>query len=269
MTHASFTHSLLVMWLLLRREFIVLAHSWKIVAGSTIVFSLMMALSAGYFMPQMGMPIGLAVPLFLGSFLATCLSLGYTGAIEVGYDLKSPRLAFFYYGLPVSLSVVLLGLMCSSMIRMLIISVPVLCMGLLGINQWHLFSVSWSALIVIMLLCAQFNALLFLSLAYGCSLTALMGNIWPRFLSPLFAFGCVFYTWKPVAQKAWLFSRIMLCSPLTYCCEGLRSALLGGDAYLSSTVCIIVLMILNVALWFVLRRLVIRAVNPVVVRRLV
>lgn len=264
MLHLRWSHYFLVISLLVRRELTVLAQSWQVIAGSTIVFSSMMALSAGYFMPQMGMDSSFAIPLFLGSFVTTCLSLGYTCAIDIGYDLQSPRLALYYYALPVPLWVVMVGVIFSLMLRMMVVSIPVLLLGLTLIGQWHVFVVSWPAALSMVFLCALFNALLFLNLAYGCSLASLMGNVWPRFISPLFAFGCVFYTWKPIAEKAWYFSRVMLCSPMTYCCEGLRSALLGGTAYISSTVCMGVLGIINIGLMVILRFILVRAINPVV-----
>jgi len=264
MVYSCWPHYFLVISLLLRRELTVLAQSWQVIAGSTIVFSSMMALSAGYFMPQMGMDSAFAIPLFLGSFLTTCLSLGYTCAIDIGYDLQSPRLALYYYALPVPVWVVIVGLICSLMARMMVVSVPVLLLGLTLIWQWPVFAISWGAAISMVLLCALFNALLFLILAYGCSLSALMGNVWPRFISPLFAFGCVFYTWKPIAAQSWYFSRLMLCSPMTYCCEGLRSALLGGSAYISSSLCIGFLTVLNLCLFLILRRVLVHAINPVV-----
>ncbi len=262
----SIYQSFVVFWLLVRRELLVLSNIWPTVVGSAFVHSSMMALSAGYFMPQMGMNAAMAVPLFLGSFLATGLSLGYACAIDLAYDLQSPRMVLYYYSLPVSFRAVLLGTFCSLMVRMLVVSVPVLIVGLLLINQWALFSISWPATVAMFLLSTGFSALLFLNLSYGCKLAFLLGNAWPRFLSPLFAFGCVFYTWRPIEQHSWYLSRLILCSPMTYCTEGLRSALLGGNEYLSSSICIMVLIFLNICLLMTLPWFIVSAINPVFAR---
>lgn len=249
--------------LMLQRELRIIASKWKTIAGSALVYASMIGLSAGYFMPQMGMPITQSLPLFIGSFVITCLSIGYSFAIEAAYDLRSPKVAFYYYALPVSFGTMLASLVSVLMLRMLIVVLPVFFLGFTIVGQWHLFSISWFGAVAMVLLGVQFFALLLLTLAHSCSLESLLGNIWPRFFSPLIAFGCAMYPLQVAIEKAWWLSRIMLLNPLTYCSDGLRSALLGGSHYVSFSFCIAMLLVYNGLLWCALRYVVIRAINPV------
>ena len=76
--------------LILWREMLVLAQSWKLVLSSAFIYGCLLSLSAGYFMPAMGMSATLSAPLYVGAFIVNSYSLGYTCAIETAFDLRSP-----------------------------------------------------------------------------------------------------------------------------------------------------------------------------------
>jgi len=253
----------LVFW----RELLVLAHAWKSVVSSVFIYGTLLSLSAGYFMPAMGMPAALSAQLYLGAFIVNSYSIGYTCAIEIAFDLRSPKLGAYYYSLPVPFGMVMVARVLGVLARMLLVGVPVLLLGFAIIGRWECFSVSWAAAALMFLLTVQYLALLFSLLAHTTPLPSLLGNIWPRFLSPMAAFGCVMYPLKVVTAKAWWLSRIMLLNPMVYCCEGMRGALFGGHDHLNLLLCIMVLLCVNGTLWALLRRGIIRAVNPVLMRK--
>lgn len=258
--------TLTVMRLLVQRELYVIAASWRSMVISACVYAAMLALSAGYFMPQLGMPLSQSMVLYLGAFAITALSLGYTCAISIAYDLQAPRLTFYYYALPVDPRAVLAGLVAALMLRIALIAVPVLFFGFFLIGQWHFLVMSYLWLAAMMTLSILFFALLFLLLAYRCPVATLLGNVWPRFLSPLIAFGCLMYPFSTVQKHAWWLSRGMLCNPLTYMLEGLRAAFFGQSNYLALPVCALFLIVTNVILSFLVWGAARRAINPVVPR---
>jgi len=235
------------------------------VVGSAVMFACMLALVAGYFMPSMGMQVSLALPLYLGSYVVTCISLGYTCSLNAAYDLRSPRLAYYFYTLPVHGLWIFVSLTIASMVHMFVVALPVLFLGcLLLVGQWALFSISWAAALLVMVLSVQFFVLLFGFLTHWCSIPALLGNAWPRFLSPLIAFGCTLYPFKVAYEQCPRLAFFIALNPVTYMAEGLRGALLGPEwAFFSVWCCILVLLSINVFLsclgwWAVKRR-----INPV------
>ncbi len=252
--------------LILRRELLVLINSWKEVASSAFIYASLLSLSSGYFMPAMGMPVALCAPLYVGAFIVNSYSVAYTCVLETAFDLRSPKLVAYYYGLPVPFWMVMGARVLGMMVRILAIGVPVLIFGFIIIGCWEYFSVSWIGLAAMLLLTVQFLTLLFLGLAHWMSLPVLLGNIWPRLLSPMAALGCAMYPFRVAAEKAWWLSRLMLLNPMVYCCEGMRAAFFGNDGYLSMSLCAAVLACVNVALWLFLRRAIVRAINPVMMR---
>ncbi len=259
--------SLRIMMLLLAREVCVMMSSWRAIMFSAAVFSLLLACSSRFFLPLMGMAESYVVPLFLGSFIVSCVSIGYSCCLEVAYDLKSPQLIRYYSMLPASFGIVVAAQVISIVMRIVIIAIPVLLGGLCIINKWSILAISPLSILSIVVSSALFNALFFLILAYWCSIPMLLGNVWPRVLSPLFALGCVLYPWRTVVAHSPVFANVLLCNPMTYCIEGLRTACLGGDQFLSLTHCMSVLIgvnsILSVIVWIVA----VRAVKPVCMHR--
>jgi hypothetical protein len=261
------SESLQVMILLLQRELYVMRGSWRAIMFSALVFSILLACASRYFLPLMGMSEAHIIPLFLGSFIVSCLSIAYACCLEVAYDLRSPQLIRYYSMLPVHFGCIVAAQVLGIMMRIIVIAIPVLVIGLCIVNSWHMLHISVGAVLGMVSLVALFNALFFLILAYWCSIPILLGNVWPRFLSPLFAFGCALYPWRTVAAHSPLFAQVLLYNPMTYCVEGLRSACLGGSDFLSVARCAGVLVgvncVLSIALWFVS----VWAVNPVRMRK--
>jgi hypothetical protein len=263
----SIHESLRVLGLLVQRELYVMRQSWRSIMFSALVFSVLLACASRYFLPLMGMSEECIIPLFLGSFIVSCLSIGYACCLEVAYDLRSPQLIRYYSTLPVPFGCIIGAQVLGIMIRIIVLAIPVLFCGLCIINMWMFLHISWVALLGMIVLAAAFNALFFLILAYQCSIPVLLGNVWPRFLSPLFAFGCALYPWRTVEEHSPFFAQVLLYNPMTYCVEGLRSACLGGSAFLPIARCMQVLFAVNcmlsVVLWFVS----VNAVRPVRLKR--
>ncbi|MDQ5940886.1 MAG: type transport system permease protein [Candidatus Dependentiae bacterium] len=253
--------------LILRRELLALANSWKEVASSAFIYASLISLTAGYFMPAMGMPVALCAPLYAGAFIVNSYSVAYTCAIEVAFDLRSPKLGAYYYGLPVPFWMVMGARVLGMMVRILAIGVPVFILGFIIIGRWEYFSISWVGLVAMLVLTVQYVTLLFLALAHRTPLPVLLGNIWPRLLSPMAALGCAMYPFRVAAEKAWWLSRLMLLNPMVYCCEGMRAAFFGNAGYLNISLCIVVLVCVNTALWLFLRQSIVQAINPVIMRR--
>jgi hypothetical protein len=259
--------SVRIMMLLLERELFVMLKSWRATLFSAAMFSVLLACAARFFLPLMGMSEVFVIPLFLGSFIVSCLSIGYSCCLEIAYDLRAPQLIRYYSMLPAHFGFIIAAQVLAIMMRIIVLAIPVLMGGLCIINQWHMLNISGGAVLAIISFAALFNALFFLILAYSCTIQILLGNVWPRFLSPLFAFGCALYPWRTVASHSPIFSLFLLCNPMTYCVEGLRSACLGGEHFISVPHCLGFLMgvvsILSGVLWAVS----IRAVNPVRMRK--
>jgi ABC-type polysaccharide/polyol phosphate export permease len=212
----------------------------------------------------MGMPDNLITPLFLSTAIQILFSLGYSLALSGVLDRNSNRIIDYHLALPLPKKWLFAEYAVSYIVESLLISAPLLGLGLFALHPLFSWSaISWPLFIGAYLLALIFFACFFLWISFAYSFTWFMDNIWARRLAPLYLFGCLFFPWK----KAWSFSPFwataMLANPFTYCIEGLRSALIGTEQFISSWICIAMLTVFNVIFIRLLSYSITKELDPV------
>lgn len=240
--------NILIGWHLLCREWQRYLHSWFDTGIDAVVVGTIFALSAGHFMPQMGMPREMVTMVFIGTVAVFCISEGYATGLAIALDLDGADFMAYHVALPVSLEMVLASYVGGMMMRMICTTIPIFIYGLWILGDWQALSVSPLYLLVMTLLISFFWSVLFLALAIGTKISVMMGDLWPRLIAPMFCFGASFFPWMRIAHLAPRMARLIYLNPMTHCAEAMRTALLGQHGFIPIWQSMLVLSIYSLAL---------------------
>jgi len=240
----SFNSDCSIFLVLLRRDFVVLQTNLLSIMLDFLPVLIVQVVTFGYLLPTLGMPASMVAPVYLSSMLALFLQFGFTFAIKTAYDLKYNRFIDYHMTLAISKFWLLASYTMSQVIEMLIVSLPLYTIGIALLhNHFNLAAIHIGAAICIYLLMLLFFATFFSALAYTFSITWIMDNAWSRFLTPMWLFSSSFVLWKQTYAWSKFTAYAMLASPMTYIAEGLRSSVIGGDAFIPWYLCALALVI--------------------------
>jgi len=230
---------------LLRRDYYVLSQRYKediinvliMVAGINIIF--------GFLGPLIGLKAHYVADSFLGTIISSFSFIGFTRALDDISDRCFMHTIDFRRTLPLSAWYFFGAHIISYVMHYIAISVPLLIVGKLILSSQFslLFTIHWSYFIFIYLGAMFMMAIFFVCLAFTASFEWFRLNIWQRVLTPLHQFGCLFYAWNKAHSFSPKISYFLLCNPITYCSEGLRTSLMYGQGYLPPLICLMVLSI--------------------------
>jgi ABC-type polysaccharide/polyol phosphate export permease len=254
-------------WHLFRRECYAFAQSWKAMMIDNTIIAVMFSLVFGYFMPAMGAPLALRMPMFLGTVIVFCISVSYMVALTLTFDIDGPNLFSYHLALPVHSAVIVAAYVAGALFRSLLTVIPLLVLGTVIIGDWAAFDVSVGKVLLIIPLVSLLWVLIFMSLSMWLSKETMLGNVWPRFLVPLNVFGCVFYPWAKIARHAPGLAQTMLLNPVTHSIESVRAAFLPAVNYVPFAMSTIFLVGSCVVMSVVLLKGVSRRLRPVRQRR--
>jgi len=240
---------------LLQRDLKILkSELFDLVTNSLIQVGLN-ALLFGYLLPAMGIKPSIIGPMYLGIVMLVLYELGFAISANTSMDLAYNR--FIDYQATFSLPKRWLFAEYLSMfvIKAFVISVPAILVGtkLLG-NRLGIIQTNWPLFFIVYFIATIFLGLLFLYLAMGSSFEWFNDNVWPRCLSPIVNFGCVFFTWKMAYSLYPFLGYILLLNPMTYICEGVRSTIIGGNQFIDARICIAVLIGWSIVFGFLLNK---------------
>lgn len=250
-------------WALLYRDvrFIIAGLHTRLIDGLVIIT--MQTLVIGAFLPLLGMPKELIGPLFIGLITQIVFSSGYGIAFRQVNDLKKTKFINYLLALPLNKAWLFGQIILSFMIEVAFVSLPLIVLGSLFLSAYFTIQGSFLAIAFMYLLALLLYATLFVFFIYHYDYSWFLDNIWARRLSPLFLFGCSYFPWKKLYAFNQGLGVIMLCNPVTYVHEGLRSALLGGTDFIPLWICAIVTALSCAALMIWLKFTVERRLDPV------
>jgi len=245
--------------LLLREWYILCAHMYDTL-GDGITVSVLHFVALKFFLPAMGMESTWQVPLFLGNLIALCFTVGYLRGFFLTSDIATNQFTQYQLTLPGGGWRVIGAYMWGIALHMLFLIVPVGIIGVSLLAQSIVFHGSIPVTLVMLILIVLFFSTFFLMLGFLLTPEGYMDHAWPRFLGPMFVLGALFFTWYRIATVSPRLALLFLVSPVTYCAEGLRGAVLGSAQYLSTPLCMGMLSIFIcvqtvVIMWAVRRRL--------------
>ncbi len=236
--------------------------STRIIDG--LVIATMQILVIGYFLPIMGMPPHLIGPLFIGMITQIVFSAGYNIAFKYANDLHHAKFINYQMALPLPKTWLFAQIILSFMIELMMITLPIIIFGSIILSSSVPFHPpSWILLVGMYVLNLLFYSLLFLQISFSTKYTWFLDNVWARRLTPLFFFGCGYYTWKGLLNFNETIAYLFLLNPVTYVHEGLRAALFGQEQYLPLILCIFAVSFSCAILMYLLARAIKLRLDPV------
>lgn len=243
-------------------KFILSELKTRIIDGGVI--AMMQILVIAYFLPLLGMPSSLIGPLFIGMLTQIVFSSGYNIAFKHANDLKHAKFINYQIALPLPKKWLFGQIILSFIIELMMITLPIIAFGIMVLSSSISFNPpSWILLVFMYLLNLLFYSLFFLQISFSSSYTWFLDNVWARRLTPLFFFGCGYYTWKGLLGFNKTLAYLFLLNPLTYVHEGLRSALFGQEHYIPLLICIVAVSITCAVLCYLLTRAIHKRLDPV------
>ncbi len=225
-------------WALVQRDMAVFWPTWTDRFINAIIWSSLLLVVFEYVMPSMGLQ-------GLGAFMA-CGAIATWGFFEVTEniakfiaDLEGPRSISYYLTLPIPQWMVFARLAVTNALQAMFISILflplfklLLLRGALPLNNF-----SFGKFIAIFIMIHLFYGFFSLYIAARMKSLNEIGNVWLRVVYPLWWMGCFQFSWKALQAVSPRMAQINLLNPIVYGMEGMRSAILGPEAYLNFWVC--------------------------------
>jgi len=210
----------------------------------------------GHLLPLLGMSNNLIGPFFIGMVIYTMFDISQGLAIELVYDLEFHRFIDYQLTLPLPIGWLITSYITRAALEAATIAVPRLFVGMFLLRRlFTIHHTHWLALIIMLVLALIFFATLTILFSFGYTFEWFNQNIWSRRIDPLFALAGIFIVWRKLyAFSPWI-GLLFFLNPVTHTAEGIRSAFIGGDAFLPIWVCIFgVVLGICLNIWLLLPR---------------
>ena len=118
-------------------------------------------------------------------------------------------------------------------------------------NSFDISHVSWLGFVLLFIVGHLFYGFFSLWLASIVKNMHAIGNIWMRVVFPLWWLGGYQFSWAMLHKIAPVIAYGALLNPVTYCFDGMRSALLGQSEYISWGYCVLALLIFTLVVGYI------------------
>ncbi|MCX5925196.1 MAG: hypothetical protein NT124_02775 [Candidatus Dependentiae bacterium] len=200
-----------------------------------IDLSIMLGLNVivfGYFMPGVRPDFGVFI------LIGAIASFGFFEIVgKVGQlvaDIDGDRTINYKLILPLSSTLVFCSQAIAWALESTIINIILFPLGkILLFSQFDLTKIAYVKLCLMIMatnLFYGFFALWVTSMLRGGIRS--LSHLWIRFISPLYMFGCYFYSWQTAYNLSPAIGYISFLNPFVFIMEGTRSAVLGAESFL-------------------------------------
>lgn len=192
----------------------------------------------GYLMPSFGLSSGYAV----FNLAALCASAGLFGVfpsvVNMVDDFEGKRIIDFYLTLPLPSKLIFVRSIIYYALNFSLLGILVLPLGqILLWDRFSLLQVDWFKFAIIFVLIHLFYGAFTLWIASRVKSLLKIGNVWMRFVFPLWFLGCFQFSWSVLYSNKPFLGIIALFNPITYAMEGIRVTVLGQEGYLNFWLC--------------------------------
>jgi hypothetical protein len=204
----------------------------------------------GHVMPAMGMPAGFAIVQFAGVLGSAGMFENYGNIATIIMDIAGERSIGYYLTLPVRPWVILLSTASSYALVGIALTIAMIPLGkLILFSSLSLATVAWGKLLTIIILGNLFYGMLAIAIAGHVGEVSKIGNVWSRFIFPLWFFGGFQFNWQAMNKASALCSYAILANPMLYVMEGLKIAVLGQEGHLPWIACLGALTAMTIICW--------------------
>ncbi|MGD1997930.1 MAG: hypothetical protein PVJ92_03390 [Candidatus Dependentiae bacterium] len=248
---------------LIEREWLVIKRGLPEAFGDGVTALSLHIIMLKFFLPALGMATTWQLPLYLGNIMMLSFSVGYQRGMQITFDISTRNSAGYYFTLPISFWWVILIHVGGAVVTLCTLLLPMGCVGMYLLQGgMPIAGTLWQTVLMAMLVMFFFS-LLFTMLGIRFTPEKYMDHMWPRVLGPMWTFGTMLFTWQRIYSFSPNLSYLFLCSPVTYCVEGLRRAVLGDPQFMSVTYCASVVAVCCLVLTILLCAGVRRRLDPV------
>lgn len=193
----------------------------------------------GYIMPYFGLSATFGVFQLGGVLAAIALFECYASVAEFVADLHGDRVIDYHLTLPIPSWLSIVSKAGYYFIIYFGLSVAILPIGKLTLwNQLDLAQVSFFKLLLALIFQSIFGACFTIWASSVISTMSQMGNVWSRFIFPMWFMGGFQFSWKAIYHVLPIVAWINLINPMIYITESVRVALLGQTEYLNFWLCL-------------------------------
>lgn len=198
----------------------------------------------GYVMPLFGLTNDYGVFQFAGLVASAGLFEVFPSVMNLVSDYEGDRLISYQLILPVPSWLIFIKIICNYAINAISLGLLVIPMGKLILwNQFNLTQIHIIKFTLMIILVGIFYGVFTLWISSLCKNISKVGNVWMRFIYPLWFLGGFQFSWKVLHQLVPKLAYLNLLNPMTYIMEGIRASLLGQEGYISTWYCIGALLI--------------------------
>ena len=228
---------------LLRTDFLIFKEVFAGKAFNMLIWVISNVAVNAYLMPYFGVNESYGPFMVAGTFATIGLFEIYPSAINLISDLQHDRLISYQLLLPLPSTLVFFRLILFYFFNMSIMQLMTLPLSTALVYQRINFNtINIGHLLAIVIIGNFFYASMTLYLATKVTILEKIGNVWSRFLYPLWYLGCYHFSWKALYSVQPQLAYLNLLNPMTWLMEGLRSSFLGPKDFLSFWVAIIVIL---------------------------
>jgi ABC-2 type transport system permease protein len=213
-------------------------------ALNLLIWMSSMTLVNTYLMPAFGLSAEYSAFILAG----LCASAGLFGVFPsvatMISDFEGDQIIPYFLTLPIPSWVVFLRLILYYALNFGMLGILVLPVGQLLIwNHFNIMHVAFGKFMLIFVLTHLFYGAFTLWIASRVRTMTKIGNVWMRFVYPIWFLGCFQFSWLVLSKKWPYLAWLNLLNPVTYIMEGMRAAVLGQEGYLNFWLCVSILSI--------------------------
>jgi len=216
-----------------------------------------MILIMGYVMPLLGLANGYGVFQLAGLVASAGLFEVEPSVMSLVSDFEGDRLISYQLILPVTSLLIFIKIITNYALSAIILGLCVVPMGKLVLwNQFDLTQINIIQFALMLIMSGIFYGIFILWISSLCKNVSKVGNVWMRFIFPLWFLGGFQFSWNVLYKLVPKLAYVDLLNPMTYIMEGMRAALLGQTGYISVWFCIAALSIfIMIFSWIAIIRL--------------
>ncbi|CAN5186687.1 hypothetical protein BH09DEP1_BH09DEP1_8190 [soil metagenome] len=198
-----------------------------------------------YILPYFGLAHDFGV-FQLGGLIAAAglFEMGNSNVVDLVSDFEGDRVISFNFTLPIPSWLALISKAGFYFITYTILALLMLPIGKLCLwNQFDLTSVHYPKLILAILALSLFYASFALLVTSMLANLAKMGQVWSRFIFPLWFLGGFQFSWMAFYKTLPWLAILNLANPMIYITEAVRVALLGQHGFINFWLCLLAILI--------------------------
>lgn len=196
------------------------------------------AFVATYILPFFGMSANYGLFLLVGLCASAGLFEVFPSAAKLVDDIKGDQVILYHMTLPLPSALVILRLMIMNALSAVILGLAVLPLGkLLLWNHFNMANLNVIKFLIIFILASAFYGSYTIFIATRVPDMTKIGNVWMRFVYPLWFLGGYQFSWQSLRKIVPLLAYLNLANPIVYIMEGVRASILGQEGFLNFWLC--------------------------------